>query len=340
MYRKCLVLLCFLFVIYLSDHVKSVEFDELLTKVPSSANTLVLIDVDQTLQSPLAQKEGWGKQLELAYVERPIFLPPEADKLVLAAALQPSDNFSQLWELGIMALKKPVPMRAIARSEGGYLDTIDGSEVVWTPSDAYFVGFDDQELGVIFPAERQFVSRWLEHVKKNPEVALTEYLREATRLTNDKVQILLAIDLENVVQPHKALQKIEASSLLKKTNLSAQEIVPILSSLKGATMRVAVGKAVQAQLRIDFGSNISQLEPVAKELVLSVLGDMGANISDMESWKIEVKQQAIHMEGPLSQDGQRRVFSVIELPSSKFSQIKDSTGEGQSARRNVGERDS
>ncbi len=329
MIRNCSVSLFLLIALCLNNPVQSGEFDHLLEKVPKSANTLVLINVQQTLQSPLAQKEGWGKQLELAYVERPIFLPPEANKLVLAATLQPSDNFSRLWELGVMELSEPISMRSIARSEGGYLDTIDGSEAAWTPSDAYFVRLDDQELGVMFPAERQFVSRWLDFANSNREVALSDYLKQATRLTNEKVQILMAIDLANVVQPHNVLQKIEASPLFKKTGLSAQELVPVLTSLKGATLRVAVGKDAQAQLRIDFGSDISPLKPIAKELVLSVLDDMGANVSDMESWKFDIKQQAIHMEGPLSQDGQRRVFSVIELPSTKFSQLKDTTGESQ-----------
>ncbi|TWU25612.1 hypothetical protein [Bythopirellula polymerisocia] len=331
MIRQCCGPLILLLTLALTNSAQCGEFDQLLAKVPASANTLVLIDVEQTLQSPLAQQEGWGKKLELAYVERPIFLPPEAKKLVLAAALQPSDDFSQLWELGVMELSESVSMRSIARSEGGYLDTIDGSEAAWTPSDAYFVELSRQELGVMFPAERQFVSRWLSFAKKNTEVALTDYLKQATRLTNEKVQILMAIDLANVVQPHEVIQKIEASPLLKKTGLSAEEIVPLLTSLQGATLRVAVGKDVQAQLRVDFASDIAPLEPVAKELVLSVLGDLGANISDLESWKLSVKDRAIHMEGPLSQDGQRRVFSVIELPSTKFSQLKDSTGESQSS---------
>ncbi|QEG34940.1 hypothetical protein [Bythopirellula goksoeyrii] len=331
MARICTVLTYLSFCLLFIDNVQGGEFDELLYKVPASANTLVLINVEQTLQAPIAQEEGWGKKLELAYVERPIFLPPEANKLVLAAALQPSQNFSQLWELGVMQLSEPMSLRSIARSEGGYLDTIDGTEAVWTPSDAYFVKLDDQELGVMFPAERQFVSRWLNFANKNNEVSLTEYLREATRLTNEKVQILMAIDLANVVQPHEVLQTIEASSSFKKIDLTPQEIVPILASLQGAILRVAVGKDVQGQLRIDFGSDISALKPIAKDLILSVLGDMGANISDLESWKFDVKEKAIHMQGPLSQDGQRRVFSVIELPSTKFSQLKDSTGESQTS---------
>ena len=321
----CLFLLS---IVCLDAHAE--DFDQLLTKIPAAANAIVLIDVERTLASELAQQEGWGKKLELAYVNRPIFLPPEASQLVMAAALQPSADFGRLWELGVMQMSEPLSMRSIARSEGGYVDSIGGFDAAWTPSDAYFVALGENELGVLFPAERQFVSRWVDFAKKNQEIKVSDYLKQATQLTNEQIQILLAIDLTDVVQPHEIQQKIEDSPLFQKAQLKTEQIVPILESLRGATLRVAIGKSAQAQLRIDFGSDITILQPIAKELVMSVLGDLGANVSDLEPWEVSLKPQAIHMEGPLSQDGLRRLFSVVELPSTKFSTLKDTGGENQS----------
>ncbi len=323
------VWLCLFPLLIVCNDARAEDFDQLLAKIPAAANAIVLIDVEKTLASELAQQEGWGMKLELAYVNRPIFLPPEASQLVMAAALQPSADFERLWELGVMQMSEPFSMRSIARSEGGYVDSISGFDAAWTPSDAYFVALGPNELGVLFPAERQFVSRWVDFAKKNQEVQLTDYLKQATQLTNEQIQILLAIDLTDVVRPHEVLERIEDSPLFQKAKLKAEEVVPILASLRGASLRVAIGKNAQAQLRIDFGSDIAMLQPVAKELVLSVLGDLGANVSDLESWKINFKPQAIHMEGPLSQDGLRRIFSIVELPSTKFSTLKDSGGETQ-----------
>jgi hypothetical protein len=305
------------------------DFDQLLTKVPSAANSLILIDVEKTLASELAKKEGWGQKLELAYVSRPVFLPPEASKLVIAGALQPTADFARLWELGVMQLNEPISMRSIARSEGGYVDTISGNQAAWTPSDAYFVEFAQNELGVLFPAERQFVSRWVEHAKKNREVQLSPYLKRAAELTTEQIPIILAIDLVDVVQPHQARERIEDSPILKKANLDPEKVGKILASLQGATLRIAVGKDAQAQLRIDFADDITPLHGVAKELVLSVLDDFGANVDDLQSWKADLQTNAIHMEGALSEDGLRRVFSIIEIPSTKFSSLKDSAGEGE-----------
>jgi hypothetical protein len=260
-----------------------------------------------------------------------VFLPPEASKLVIAGALQPTADFARLWELGVMQLSEPISMRSIARSEGGYVDTIGGNAAAWTPSDAYFVEFDQNELGVLFPAERQFVSRWVEHAKRNSEVQLSPYLKQTAELTSEQIPIILAIDLVDVVQPHQARERIEDSPVLKKANLDPDQVGKILASLQGATLRIAVGKNAQAQLRIDFSEDITPLHSVAKELVISVLDDFGANVEDLQSWKTDLQGKAIHMEGPLSEDGLRRVFSIIEIPSTKFSSLKDSTGEGETS---------
>jgi hypothetical protein len=298
-------------------------FDELLPSVPPSANVLVLIDVERTLDSLLAQAGGWGKKLELAYVSRPVFLPPEATKLVMAASLEPANNFQREWELGVMELADPMSMRSIARSESGYVDTVNGAQVAWTPSDAYFVSLADRKLGVMFPADRQFVSRWIGYATKNDRIMLSDYLRQATRLATEQIQILMAIDLTDVLQPHELAEKAEDSPLLKKTKLPTDQIISILGSLKGATLRIAIGDKAQGQLRIDFDQDVTPLKAVAKDLVVQVLGDLGAHTDDMESWKVEVKDKTILMQGVLSQDGLRRVFSIVELPSAKFSLLKD-----------------
>ena len=323
MNSRLLLRLCVFLTVGIPPVARANTFEELIPKVPPSANTLVLIDVERTLASPLAQAGGWGKKLELAYVSRPIFLPPEASKLVMAASLESENNFQREWELGVMELTDPMSMRSIARSEGGYVDTVNDTQVAWTPSDAYFVSLADRVLGVMFPADRQFVSRWIGYATKNSRVMLSEYLRRATRLANEQIQILMAIDLTDVAQPHELAETAEDMPLLRKANLSTDQIITILGSLKGATLRVAIGDDAQAQLRIDFGEDVAPLKSVAKDLIVQVLGDLGAHADDLETWKLEIKGTSILMQGELSEAGMRRVFSVVELPSAKFSLLKD-----------------
>ncbi|MCA9229335.1 MAG: hypothetical protein KDA57_01680 [Planctomycetales bacterium] len=322
------LLLAILLVAWPSGLAEAAPFDQLLTRVPAGANVLVLIDVETTLAAPIAQEKGWGKQLELSYVERPIFLPPESTKLVMAASLRSGDNFSRLWEMAAMEVAESMSMRSIARSEGGYVDEINGVTTAWTPSDAYFVSLSDRELGVMFPAERQFVSRWIDFTQNNHQILISDYLKASVQLANTKVPILLAIDLKDVVQPHEMEQRLQESPEVKQAGLSIPEAAAVLASLRGAVLRVAVGKDVQGQLRIDFDKPISAIQGIAKELVINALDNLGAHVEDLADWKLELEEKAITMRGPLSTDGQRRVFSVIEIPSTKFSTLKDAKQEG------------
>ncbi len=299
------------------------DFSSLLAKVPPQANTVVMFDVESTLRTPIAQKQGWGKQLELAYVERPIFLPPEASKLVMAASMDASNSFHRNWELAVMDLAEPMSMRSIARSEGGYVDEVQGIQVAWTPSDAYFVSLDTSTLGVVHPANRQYVSRWIKSTQRRPDVTMSEYLTKAAGMTNDQIQVLLAIDLSDLAEPHELDEKVRGSELFKKVKLSPEQAVPMLASLQGAMLRLAIDDEVQAELRIDFAKDVTPLKAIAKELVVAAVGDLGIEVVDMADWEAKVAGKEIRMMGKLSQDGQRRIFSIVELPSAKFSMLKD-----------------
>ncbi len=298
-------------------------FESLLEKIPPSANALVMIDVGNTVDTPVARAQGWGEELEQAYVSRPIFLPPEANKMVLAAALTPDHDFKPLWELAVMELDEPISMRSVARAEGGYTDTINGARAAWTPSDAYFVTLGDSEMGVMFPAERQFVSRWVDLAAKSTGPQLSEYLAAASQMTSEQVQIALAVDLTDVTNETEVREKLKASSMLQESGMDIAAATATITSLRGAVLRVAVGEKVQGQLRIDFDEPVAPLGDSAKYLVTQAMKDIGAEIDGIADWDLELKERAILMQGPLSEDDQRRVFSVIEIPSTKFSTLKD-----------------
>jgi hypothetical protein len=131
------------------------QFDDLMLRVPGGANALVLIDVDAFYSSPMATSKGWKATFERKWSEQPILLPPEAKRFVLASHLDPLNNLRSNWEAAVVELATPVPLTTIARAEGGYLDSIDSTPVVWTPSHAYFLQLDDNLLGISDPDDRQ-----------------------------------------------------------------------------------------------------------------------------------------------------------------------------------------
>jgi hypothetical protein len=131
------------------------QFDDLMLRVPGGANALVLIDIDAFYSSPMAMKQGWKATFERKWSEQPILLPPEAKRFALASHVDPLNNLRTSWEAAVVELGTPIPMTTIARAEGGYLDSIDSTPVVWTPSHAYFLQLDDNLLGISDPDDRQ-----------------------------------------------------------------------------------------------------------------------------------------------------------------------------------------
>jgi hypothetical protein len=307
------------------QHAVAETFESLAARLPRETNALVLIDVEQTLQAPLAREQGWARKLEAAYASRPVYLPPEAKKLALGAALRPSDDFLPAWELAVMELAEPVGIRAIARAESGYVDELNGVQAAMAPDDVAFISLSDAVLAAARPADRQFLSRWVLYARDNTQPQLSNYLQSALSLVNERVQVLLAIDLTDVLGRRQIEAKLAESPALKGKQADAAAIADVIAKLQGAALRLAVGNECRAQLQIDFGADVAPLKNVAKPLVFEALGSLGFQTKPLEGWSLTLGPRSIRMQGELSADAQRRVFSVIELPSAQLSHANGPT---------------
>jgi hypothetical protein len=65
---------------------------------------------------------------------------------------------------------------------------------------------------------------------------------------------------------------------------------------------------------VHFSGDASVLAPVAKPLLQEILADLGASISDIDGWNVQAGPQRITMNGPLSDAGRKRIFSLIDSP--------------------------
>ncbi|MCC6491395.1 MAG: hypothetical protein IT424_00050 [Pirellulales bacterium] len=289
-------------------------FDSLAARIPGVANAIVLIDVEKTLAAPLAQQQGWAGKLEVTNVERPLALPPEANRLVLGAALDPREDFQAAWEVVVMELAEPIAVRSIARAESGFVDDVNGVAVAVIPRDAAFLDLGGNLLAMVRPAERQFLSRWSAAAKGNQPPELSPYLQSALRLVNDRVQILLAIDLTDVLGPRDIDARLAEATWLKDQPADAKAIAPVVAKLRGAALRIAVGAECQGQLQIDFDADVAPLSAVAGPLVLHALENLGFPAQEISQWDVSLAERSIRMRGVLSTAAQRRVMSVLELP--------------------------
>ena len=294
--------------------------DELIQRIPAGANALMVIDVTALESTPMAQAQGWTKKHEAAFVERPLMLPPEAARIVIGSQLNFAGEMNVEWQVAAMNLVEPLSMRSIARAEGGYLDKIGTADCAWVPSDAYFVSLEAKQLGVVFPANRQLVSRWTQ----NSAGAMSSgYLLVAGKQVDRTNQIVMAIDLKDVPQPHRLRERLQASPALKALAPKLDAIEKLILGVQGLTLRISVAQSAKGTLRVDFNDSPSVLGAQAKPLVLEAIDNFGASLPGLDQWTAKTESKSIVLEGTFTTDALRRVFSLLELPSTKFSTLKN-----------------
>ena len=302
--------------------------DELMQRIPNGANAIMVIDVTALEATPLAKTQGWAKKHEAAFVERPMMLPPEASRIVVGSQLNFAGELNAEWEVAAMTLTEPLSMRSIARAEGGYLDKIAGIDCAWTPSDAYFVSLEAKQLGVVFPANRQFVSRWMQ---SGAGAISSGYLLVAAKQVDRTNQIVMALDLKDAPQPHRLRERLQASPALKPLSAKLEAVEKLIGGMQGLTLRIAVGESAKGTLRVDFSDSPAVLGTQAKPLLLEALDNFGAKLPGLDQWTAKTELKSIVLEGTFTTDALRRVFSLLELPSTKFSSLKGEVSETPSA---------
>jgi len=206
----------FLSVLVLSATCTASDFNELVRKVPQGANAVMAIDVAKTLATPLAKKNGWDKKLTDSGADRPLYLPPEADKLLSAAQIDITRDFNRSWDVSLFGLSESIPLGLLARAEGGSIDKIEDVDVAWLPSDAYLMKVAETILIMQAPADRQAAARWISSQKNSDAMKISDYLGTALAATNRQPQVVMALDTSNAIQRRRVEQQLRQSGFLEK----------------------------------------------------------------------------------------------------------------------------
>ena len=300
------------------------DWNALLSRVPRDANAVLALDVEALKQTKLGQRHTWTAK-DAAMSDRPLFLPPESQKILVAALLDPGQEMQRQWELGVIRLTEPLSLEAAAQSEGGYVDKMGDQKVAWTPSDAYIVPLEPTLAGIMYPANRQNVSRWINAAKGAPEVQVSDYLKSAMSELNGKTQIVLSFDLQNVLQPHRVHETLRETEAINAKPEKREEIARIISGLQGVTLLLSVDRGTEATLRFDFSESAAPFANFAKPLFLAVLDRMGMALEEPKNWPVRSEGNSVIAHGELKTTSLRRILSLLEVPTTKFSSVENPT---------------
>ncbi|MEM9659001.1 MAG: hypothetical protein AAF961_11625, partial [Planctomycetota bacterium] len=297
-----------------TDHAAGAEIAELLHRLPDDANALIVLNAEAMYESPLGKRENWRQKYAAAHEATPLLLPPSAKYCALAAEFDIASMQPQ-WEAAVMELSTNPNGKELEAKLGGVLDTIEGFEAVWTPTKACVLKFAPHIFGVISPVNRQTVARWAQDVASDEPAELSPYLRSAAQFTESiGTEIILAIDLQHALRRQDVAAAVKQSELLK--DIPQDQAVNVLSSILGVKLGVRVGERLSGRLNIDFQEDASVLRPVAKDLIISIISGAGAMLDDFRDWKAEVRGGSLSIHGELSNDGLRRILSLLSLDAS------------------------
>ena len=294
------------------------EFADLSRFLPSDANAIIVINAEAMYESPLGKKENWRQKFQDASESTPLLLPPSAQHAVLASRLD-FDTLHPDWEAAAMTLSIDPSIADVAKRRNGLVDPVGSFEAAWLANRTAVLKFAPRTFGVLTPATRQEAARWAADVA-SPEVeALSPYLQKALSYADSVgTELILAVDLEGALPTGAIRTRVIESVMLD--SLPEDETVALLTNVQGVKLGVLIKDKLQGRLQIDFAGDTSSLAPVAKPLIIAILGESGAMLDEFNEWTAEAKGNSLSLSGELTADGMRRIFSLMAVDATAVGQ--------------------
>src|SRR5699024_8875742 len=96
----------------------SAQFEELVTKTPSTANSLALVNIEKIMSSAAAVKGNWKTEHANPYAAGITFLPPDT-KMAILAAQYDFEMMHPVWQVAAMELDHEASLPLVEKLTGG-----------------------------------------------------------------------------------------------------------------------------------------------------------------------------------------------------------------------------
>jgi hypothetical protein len=313
------ILPAFMLGIVLASSARAAPFEALMQKVPDGANVIVVINVEQILQSDYARGHGSQKKLAEAFEQRSILIPPDATQFVLAAQYD-VEHFTRLWQAAVMGLKTPLNFDRIASATHRSVETLGGIEAIGG-SKVFALNLGDKQLGLLAPSNRQQAARWAQRLK-HPERPISDYLAQAGNYGDTAgTDIIVAIDLTDAFPQKFLAERLRKNEVLKERTTDIDKLASLFAGVRGVRLGIKINTKCSAMLVVDLQDDPAPAAEFAKPLVLSALGKAGIMLEEMADWKPVVGKNTISLQGTLSDEGLRRIMGLVELPAGSVALI-------------------
>lgn len=304
-------------------------YDELLKHSTANTNALVLIDVKGARASAVAKRENWAEKAQQSGSGGLGFFPADAETVAVVAEVNLTSMVRE-FQIGLVKVKDLPNFKTLAAQEGGAVDELAGKLTVISPRNVYFTSFSGDVLAAVYPADRQYLARWLKAEKAGRQALLAPYLRAAADKATDNT-VTIALDLEDVVDPVALKFGLGVSPVMvKHAGVNRQALSVFLASARGLTFAAKVTDGVAASITVEFPDDPKRYKAVLKDLFLELIDAYGVSIPGLEKWEAVFTDKTMILSGSMSPHDLRRVVSLFSFPRPEAQEAAPG-GEGPTA---------
>lgn len=289
-------------------------YDDLMPYVTPHCNTLVLLNVKAAYDSPMAKTEKWSDNTYQRYKSGMGFVPPDAKSLVISSQVNLT-NLTRDHQIGLVRVSTLPSTKGLAEREGGTTDSIADHGVVLSPRNTYLTTVAGPAIGVVYPADRQAMARWLKYAKgPKGHDEISPYLKKAADAAGDNV-LTIAVDLSDSVDATIMKMGLSVSPIIINQKVAdLDRLSRFIATVKGLTFSAKVGESITGSVTLDFGADIMIHKKTTRDLFLELLEDQGVAIPGMETWKAEYGATSMTLSGPLTSADLKHIFSLFSFP--------------------------
>jgi hypothetical protein len=222
-------------------------------------------------------------------------------------------TFSPRWELGQAVLASDAQPQQYAKSVGGYVDSIEGRDVIWSPKQMYLIPEEGPLVGFARPADRRLVADWLE---ATPGTSASSYLLEQSKQGSDYLSLMLSWDLENLVSPVVLQQRI--GNLQSIAGADPASTAKLLASIRGLTVLVGRRSLDECIVKVSFENSPQSLVAKGPQLLAELLERFGTPAPEVAQWNAKLDGNTVVLQGRItdaSLDGLLGIFSLNQQAS-------------------------
>jgi len=293
--------------------VRADEASDLTKFLPNDINALAIVRVEQIMQTPRAQQEEWAKAADQKFLSGAGTIPSWVRTLAVGFLTRPSVR-EELWAAGVASVPPAVTIESISLRDRVPVEQLNGISAVHSHRNTFVLGLAPGVLGIWRPAIRQEAARWALALEAKVTGPLSDYLVQAAQAPG---HIVMAIDLENMLDPANTFAHLAMVPEIVKSEQLQSRLQSVVMSVRGATLSIHIQEKTTAQLRVEFGQDISGLGTHLQKFFLTSLHDLGAAIEDFDRGVYQTDDQALVLTTDLSDESLRRLMSLItSAPSS------------------------